>query len=176
MVFNSAALERRQRQLVVLGLIGTLAFNLWTNLYAGLAAEENITTQFDAVSQIDHSYDQALIDFLIEQGEFTGYTNYWVSYPIAFRSEERLIYIPALPYHPDLRHTSRDNRYQPYADQVGESDRWAYITTHNPALDEWLRDGLHLQGATWEEIWIGDYHVYYEVQPPIRLDFLGSFD
>jgi hypothetical protein len=176
MVLSFAPSGRRQQQWVTVLLSGTLIFTFWTNLYSGLIADEKLTTQFDAVSRINHRYDQELIKFLIQQGEYTGYSNYWVAYPIAFQSEERLIYIPGLPYHPDLRHTQRDNRYQPYAQIVDESDRWAYITTHNPALDEWLRQALRQQGAAWEETWIGDYHIYYHVQPPLRLDALGSFD
>jgi hypothetical protein len=176
LVLSSADFVGRQRRFVVLLLSGTLIFNVWTNVYTGFMADEKITTQFDAVTRIDRSYDQALIDFLILQGEYTGYTNYWVAYPLAFQSEERLIYVPGLPYHPDLRYTQRDNRYQPYADRVNESFQWAYITSHNPALDEWLRQVLRRYGATWDETWIGDYHIYYRVTPPIQLDSLGGFD
>jgi hypothetical protein len=176
MLLHSLYVRPSQRYLAMVLLWGTLIFNLWVNIQAGFVSEEKITTQFDSITRIDHSYDQALIEFLIQEEEFTGYTNYWVAYPLAFQSQERLIFIPALPYHPDLRHTQRDNRYQPYSEVVSSSDRWAYITTHNPALDDWLQQGLSAQGAEWQETWIGDYHIYYQIEPPLNLDAMGGFD
>lgn len=176
MLLGSFSAGQAQRRLVMVLWAGTLVFNLWGNIKPGFFSEDKITTQFDAVTRIDHGYDQALIEFLIQQGEFTGYTNYWVAYPLAFQSQERLIFIPALPYHPDLRHTERDNRYQPYNDVISDSEQWAYITTRNPSLDAWLLQGLSSLGAAWEEARVGDYHVFYGIQPPVRLDELGEFE
>jgi len=80
--------------------------------------------------------------FLDAKGETRGYTNYWVAYPLAFKSQERIIFIPALPYHPDLRYTARDNRYAPYTAEVERSPRAAYIVTRNPPLTAALRQGF----------------------------------
>ena len=48
-----------------------------------------ITTQFNPVTQIDQRQTAKLITFLRENDERYGYTNYWVSYPLAFLSQEK---------------------------------------------------------------------------------------
>ena len=113
------------------------------------------------------------MEFLRQEGEDRGYTNYWVSYPLAFLSREELIFVPRLPYHLDFRYTERDDRYEPYDDLVAESDHAAYITTNHPALDELLRSGFIQDGLTWQEIQIGDYHVFYDLSAPIRPNDIG---
>ncbi len=132
-----------------------------------------MTTQIDAVTQIDHSYDQELIGFLRSQGEEFGYTNYWVAYPIAFLSNEDLVYIPRLPYHPDLRYTSRDDRYEPYQQSVAEAAQAAYITTNNPLLDDQLRTEFSRLGVEWYEKVIGDYQVYYGLSEKVEPAQIG---
>ncbi len=153
-------------------LLGILSFNLWGNLQSAFRNPPGITSQFDAVTRIDHRYDEALIDFLVQQGELRGYSNYWVAYPLAFLSDERLIYIPMLPYHQDFRHTSRDNRYGPYNPLVTSTDHVAYITINHAALDQFLRDGFEAHGLHWREIQIGDYQVFYDLEPSIHIENL----
>jgi hypothetical protein len=121
-----------------------------------------MTTQFDAVTQIDHSYDDELIEFLNQTGENRGYTNYWVAYPLAFLSDESLIFVPRLPYHQDLRYTQRDDRYFPYGLVVDQADSTAYITTNNPPLDEQIRAGFLDLDVSWQETVIGDYQISFE--------------
>ncbi len=132
-----------------------------------------LTTQFDVVTQIDHRQDQALMAFLTAQGEQFGYTNYWVGYPLAFQSAKSLIFIPRLPYHPDFRYTSRDDRYEPYTHLVNEADRVAYITTYHQPLNDYLRKKFTSNGITWREQTIGDYQVYYELSEPLRPEKIG---
>jgi len=127
-----------------------------------------ITTQFDPVSWINHQYDQDLIRFLKENGETRGYSNYWVAYPLAFLSNEELLFSPGLPYHQDLRHTNRDDRIPEYTKLVDESDRVAYITTFNPELDRALTKGFSRLGVTWEEKTFGDFHIFYRISRPVR--------
>ena len=136
-------------------------------------ASEGFTTQIDEVTQIDHQYDSDLIEFLRSEGEYRGYTNYWVSYPLAFLSDELLIYIPRLPYHQDLRYTSRDDRYPPYGRLLDEAMRIAYITTNNPELDDRLRSGLLDLGVSWKETKIGDYQIYYHLSRVIAPEEIG---
>jgi hypothetical protein len=156
---------------ILVGLI--MLFNIWGAFQVVQASPPGATTQFDAVTQIDHSYDQELIDFLVDQGENWGYTNYWVSYPIAFLSDERLIFVPRLPYHQDLRFTLRDDRYEPYDKIVRQSERVAYVTTNNPNLDEQLRLRFASKGISWRESRIGDYLVYYQLSRKIHPDEIG---
>jgi hypothetical protein len=128
-----------------------------------------ITTQFDLSTAIDHRQDNKLIEFLLANGEYYGYSNYWVSYPIAFLSQERLVFLPGLPYHQDLRYTTRDDRYAPYRELVNNSTQVAYITTNNPALDQLLIRALNQKNITWLEKRIGDYHIFYHLSAPFRL-------
>jgi hypothetical protein len=122
---------------------------------------------------VDHRFDQALIDFLIEKGETRGYSNYWVTYPLAFLSQEKLIFIPRLPYHLDFRYTERDDRYAAYNSMVAEADRVAYITTHHPELNAYLASAFKELDIKWEEIQIGDYHVFFNLSELVRPDEIG---
>ena len=150
-----------------------LGFHLWGTVQVMHRYPPGITTQFYAPTQIDHRYDPELINFLVANGEIRGYSNYWVSYPLAFLSDESLIYIPRLPYHQDFRYTERDDRYPAYDHTVAEADRVAYITTNNPALDAYLITAFQDHGILWEETQIGDYHVFYQLSELIRPEEIG---
>jgi 4-amino-4-deoxy-L-arabinose transferase-like glycosyltransferase len=127
-----------------------------------------ITTQFDRVTWIDHRYDGELIQFLKDNGETRGYTNYWVAYPLAFESREEILFVPRLPYHADLRYTDRDDRIPAYTQAVEQSGQTAYITTFNPALDKALTAEFSRLGVTWQEKTIGDFHIFYRFSRPVR--------
>lgn len=148
------------------------SYQFVSNMHVALRSESGFTTQFDPVARIDHGYDDALIQFLDDHDEHYGYTNYWVSYPLAFHSEEEIIFIPRLPYHQDLRYTPRDNRYEAYNPIVQRSSRVAYITTNNPGLDGFLRARFNQQNLLWSEAEIGDFRIFYELSEPLRP---GSF-
>ena len=150
-----------------------LVYNLWGTWQSAVRFPPGITTQFYTPAQVDHRYDQALIDFLRQKDERRGYSNYWVTYPLAFLSAEDLIFAPRLPYHPDFRYTERDDRYLPYDDLVNQAQRVAYITTNHPDLDEYLRSNFKKLGVTSQEIQIGDYHVFYALSQPVRPTQIG---
>jgi hypothetical protein len=153
--------------------LALIAFNVWGTAQSAAAFPPGLTTQFNEVTQIDQRDLGALMAFLRAQGETRGYTNYWVAYPLAFLSDEELIYEPRLPYHLDFRYTPRDNRYLPYARAVAASARAAYITTRHPALDERLRAGLSGLGVTFSEKWLGDFHVFYALSRKVRPEEMG---
>lgn len=150
-----------------------LVYNLWGTVQSAQTYPPGITTQFDAVAQVDHRYMPALMAFLREHGETRGYTNYWVAYPLAFLSQEEIIFVPRLPYHEDFRYTPRDDRYPPYDDVVTRSERVAYITTNHPALDARLREGFQSLGVDFSERQIGDYHVFYALSRVVRPEEVG---
>lgn len=150
-----------------------LVFHSWGTLQSALRFPPGITTQFYAPSQVDQRYLPDLMAFLRQQGELRGYTNYWVAYPLAFLSQEGLIFIPSLPYHLDFRHTTRDNRYQPYAAEVAQAQRVAYITTKHPELNAYLRQQFAAHGLTWQEEQIGDFSVFYALSAPLRPEQIG---
>ncbi len=151
------------------GLLGlVLVYQFWGIAQTARVYPPGITTQFNQITQVDQRYLDELIQFLQAAGETTGYTNYWVSYPLAFESQERLIFVPRLPYHEDFRYTARDDRYQPYADQVTAAQKVAYITTHHPRLNEFLREQFRASGIDWREKMIGDYFIFYDLSDLIR--------
>jgi hypothetical protein len=151
--------------------VGIIAFIMGYQLFGTIQSIQitsGLTTQFDVTTIVDHRYDNELIDFLKENRETRGYTNYWVAYPLAFLSNEDLIFTPRLPYHLDLRYTSRDDRYAPYSTEVENSKRTALITAKNSALDSEIRQLLLRKKITWQEKVIGDYRVFYRLSKPIR--------
>jgi hypothetical protein len=154
-------------------VILVLAFNLWGTVESAGRFPPGLTTQFDAGTRVDHHFDGELIAFLQAHGETRGYTNYWTAYPLAFLSQEALIFVPQLPYHLDFRHTARDDRYPPYGRLVAEAGRVAYITANHPPLDERLRAGFLARGAAWQEAEIGDYRVFYGLSRAIRPEEIG---
>ena len=107
------------------------------------------------------------------EGETSGYSNYWVEYPIAFLSGERLVFSARLPYHEDFRYTARDDRYPPYTQAVAESERAAYITSKHPALDGYLRDQFAALGVSFSEQQIGDYRVFYRLSRKVTPQEIG---
>jgi 4-amino-4-deoxy-L-arabinose transferase-like glycosyltransferase len=133
-----------------------------------------ITTQIDPVAQLDQRDLPQVIDFLRAHGETRGYTNYWVSFPLAFLSGEELIFSARLPYHTDLRYTPRDDRYPPYDELVDASGRVAYITTKNPALDARLEAAFSGRGIRYQVEQIGDFRIYYNLSGLIRPEEIFS--
>jgi hypothetical protein len=132
-----------------------------------------LTTQFDPITRFDNSQDQALMDFLRDNGETSGYSNYWVSYRLAFLSGEQLIFAPALPYKEDLSYTPLDNRYPAYMDWADSSPKVAYITSKHPKLDAIIRTGLDQAGVTFSETDIGHFHLFFQLSRPARPQEIG---
>ena len=126
-----------------------------------------LTTQFAPDARVRPGYKDQLIAFLNSHNLRYGYTNYWVAYPLAFLSHERMIFVPRLPYHEDMRYTPRDDRYPPYDRAVITARRIAYITTGQRLLEARLRAGFRSHGVSWREAVIGDYRIFYDLTTPI---------
>jgi 4-amino-4-deoxy-L-arabinose transferase-like glycosyltransferase len=163
---NSLTIRKRKWKWGLVGLL--LSFYFLGNLQCMLSAPQSFTTQFDSSTIIDHRYDAQLIQFLKDNDETRGYGNYWITYPLAFLSNEELIFTPHLPYHLDFRYTSRDDRYAPYDAMVADSERIAIITAHFEALDDKIRLTLISENVTWKEKLIGDYRIFYKLSRPIH--------
>jgi hypothetical protein len=158
-------------QIACVGLV--LVFNAWGTLDCAAQFPPGITTQFNPITVVDQRTMPDMISFLRANKETRGYTNYWVSYPLAFLSNEGLVFTPHLPYQADLRYTPRDDRYAPYDDIVDSSSQPAYITTRAPDLNDRLRSAFQRLGVTWEEKQIGDFQVFYHLSKTVRPDQLG---
>ena len=74
--------------IVILALI--LAFNLAVHLRVVQEVPPGITAQMNPVLWFGNEHDQALIDFVSAQGG-RGYSHHWISYKIAFLSDEKVI-------------------------------------------------------------------------------------
>jgi len=150
-----------------------LTFNIWGVVECARKNPPGLTTQFDPIAQVDHRYDEELINFLLTNDEKAGFSNYWVSYPLAFLSNEEIVFVPELPYHQDFRHTARDNRYPAYSETVTNSEDVAYITTNHPQLNARIKNGFYLNKITWKEKIIGDYVVFYNLSGKVLPDDLN---
>ena len=154
-------------------LLLVLFFNLGGTVQSVRSNPPGVTTQFDAVTQIDQRDMGDLIAFLELEEVTRGYSNYWVSYPLVFLSQEQLVFVPRLPYHEDFRYTARDDRYPPYNELVQIAEEVGFITTNHPELDNYLRTQFEIRGVTWQEKKIGDFQVFYDFSTIIRPQELG---
>jgi 4-amino-4-deoxy-L-arabinose transferase-like glycosyltransferase len=150
-----------------------LIFNLWGTLQCALKNPPGITLHLDPTNRIDHRADPDLITFLSDHGIHAGYSTYWVSYPLAFLSDEKLVFLPLLPYHTSMEWTPRDDRYKPYDAIVEQAKNIGYITVRFPELDDRLRSGFEGLHVTWEEETIGDYRVFFNLSQMVTPTELG---
>lgn len=179
MLFAAASFESWRLKIgnwVYIMVLLLMVYQLWGTMQSATRQPPGITTQFYTPSQVDMQPMGELISFLHQQGETRGYTNYWVAYPLAFQSQETLIFTPRLPYHLDFRHTERDNRYLPYHEAVEGAGKVVYITTHHPALDDALRDGFTALGVSWQERRIGDFQIFYALSGLVQPEELSLPD
>ncbi len=166
-------ISKKSRNFAVALVALLMIYNLWGIIQSALRFPPGLTTQFDSITQIDNRHYDELMAFLRENNELYGYTNYWVSYPLAFLSAEEILYIPRLPYHQDFRYTPRDDRYLLYQQEVGEAKKVAFITTHHHHLDNYLRTMFVAQNITWDEETIGDFHIFYNLSAVIHPEQIG---
>lgn len=137
------------------------------------SSADGLTTQFDPVTRFDNRFDAELIDFLTEQDESRGYSHYWVTFRLAFLSQERLIFAPNLPYKYNLQYSPQDNRLPAYSDLANASPRTAYIITENPFLEERIVQYLSEFQISYLVKSIGPYRIYYQLSQPVRPWQLG---
>jgi len=171
--FTITAASRFGRAAYVLPIL-LAAYQAAGTVECALRNPPGITTQFDPVAQVDQRDLPEVIAFLRLHGETRGYTNYWVSFPLAFLSREEFIFTARLPYHEDLRYTERDDRYPPYRNLVENAKRIAYITTKNPALDAALESGFSRLGVDYQIEQIGDFRIYYGLSRAVRPEELAE--
>ena len=162
-----ATLRQRHRRLAI-GLLGlVLAFNLSATFLALWQDQSGFTAQMSLERQFDNQHDQDLIAFLKEHGSY-GYSHHWITYKIAFLSDEQIILVAQLPYHSNLRYNPRDDRYPPYSRQAAASDRSVYVTFQEPHLDRLLRPSFAALGVSYREQDIGPYRVFYDLSAKVE--------
>lgn len=127
-----------------------------------------LTTQFNLINHIPHDYDDELIAFLDERDLYYGYTNYWISFRLAFLSHERMQYSATLPEKPDLSYTPFYERYPPYRAAADSAERVAFITANVPEVETALEALFEQAGVSYQTAQIGAYRIYYDFDPPER--------
>lgn len=155
--------SRRSVAFAVIALV--IGYFLAGQITAATNNPPGITTQFNLDTHIPNTWDSELIAFLDEHQLYHGYTNYWVSFRLAFLSGDRMQYSAALSYKPDLSYTPADDRYLPYRDATNAADRIAYITANVSEVKAWLESQFADRGVTYEYAQVGVYHIYYDFQP-----------
>ncbi|GAB4432205.1 MAG: hypothetical protein Kow0031_13570 [Anaerolineae bacterium] len=169
------ALERLARQKRALGvgvLAALLAFNLAVHLNATWREPSGITAQMNPSLMFGNDYDQELIDFVAAQGG-RGYSHHWISYKIAYLSDEQVILASFLPYSPNLTWSQRDHRYEPYAAVVTQADDRVFVIHHQPRLERYLEQALAEKNIAFLIKDIGPYRVYYDLSAIITPQEMG---
>jgi hypothetical protein len=168
-------LERidRWRRSVAIGLLAALlAYNLTTHIRAVQTVPPGIIAQTHPALQFGNAWDQALIDFVTVHGG-RGYSHHWISFKMAFLSDEQVILVSYLPYFSDLRWNPKDDRYPPYAAAVAESPRRVYVTHREPNLESYLQNAFAERQITYQIQDIGPYRVYYDFSAIVTPQEIG---
>jgi 4-amino-4-deoxy-L-arabinose transferase-like glycosyltransferase len=161
-----ASIRRVALQIAVIAVV--LAYSAAGQISAATTNPPGFTTQFNLVTHIPNDCDDELIAFLAEQQLYNGYTNYWISFRLAFLSAERMQYSAALPYKPDLSYTPLDERYPPYRAAVDAAERITYITANVPEIDQELETVFAEANVNYATAEVGPYRIYYDFTPPER--------
>lgn len=148
---------------VLAGFVLLHGYGIWT----AIQSPAGLTTQFDEITRFGNDHDDDLISFLRQEEIKAGYSNYWVTYRVAFLTNEEIILAPLLPYKLDLRYSPADQRIGSYLEVARSSSEIAYVTSLHPTLDEILRQEFTSAGVTYSEHQIGPYHVFYDLSRPI---------
>ena len=161
------------RRPAAIGLLAALvAFNLAAHIKAVQVVPPGITAQMNPALQFGNASDQALIDFVAAHGG-RGYSHHWISYKIAFLSNDQVILAAYLPFRPDLYWNPLDDRYPPYAAAVAASPRPVYVTHREPGLETYLQRAFAERQVTYSIQDIGPYRVYYDLSAAISPHEIG---
>jgi hypothetical protein len=165
-------ISRWKYPVAIILLAAILIFNLATHLRAIQKVPPGITAQMNPALWFGNEFDQELIDFVASQGGY-GYSHHWITYKIAFLSDEQVILASFLPYRPDLRWLVLDDRYAPYAAAVAASSNRVYVTHREPNLEKHLQGSFARQDITYQFKDIGPYRVYYDLSHMITPQAIG---
>ncbi len=166
---------RWRRSVALAVLTAVLAFNLATYLRAIQIMPPGLTAQMNPDYWYGNGYDHALIDFVAAHGG-RGYSHHWISYKIAFMSNEQVILSALLPYSPPGPGPTWNNlpeRYPPYQAMVEASPERVYVTHREPRLESYLQQAFAERGVTYQIQDIGPYRVYYDFSAVVTPQEVG---
>jgi hypothetical protein len=156
-------------------LVACLGYNLLGNVRAVVNNPPGLTTQAGSIADLPHRYDDDLIRFLDEIHADRGYTSYWVTYRLAFLTQEQILLSPKLPYKEDLSYIVANDRYPPYTEEVNKSDHVVYVTSDLPALDTILRARFEAIHVSVQEQHIGPYTIFYDLSRTVSPEDLDLY-
>ncbi len=141
---------------------GILTLNLWSNLTIQPALN---LPYVHGETLADY---QALIDWLDAKNIRHVYTDYWIGYPLAFESQERIV--PFVITHGDQIGW---NRHPPYVAEVERSPNPAYIFVTGSEDEGRFVDYLMSQNIKYKVESIAPYAIYWNLSSrvhfPLRL-------
>ena len=97
-----------------------------------------------------------LIAYLSDRGMTQIYTDYWIGYPLAFESRERIV--------PAVRSGGFDRRHS-YSHLVSTTADPAFVFPAGASGDQEFRQDLAALGGTADAATVSVYHVYTRVRP-----------
>jgi 4-amino-4-deoxy-L-arabinose transferase-like glycosyltransferase len=138
-------------------------------LIATATTYPGFTTQFNLDTHIPNDDDAALIAWLDENDLTRGYTNYWVTFRLAFLSREQMQFSAAIPYLPSMIYTPFDERYPPYRHAADSAERIAYIfpyTNENVLPVQARLESIFAETEVqYQQAQVGVYTIYYDFDP-----------
>jgi hypothetical protein len=114
---------------------------------------------------------RALIDWLDDNDIRHVYTDYWIGYPLAFESQERIV-----PFIIDSGSRVGWNRHPPYAAEVKRSPRPAYIFVAGSTDEQTFARYLIAQNVAYQIQSLAPYVVYWNLSAPVRFPLGPSAD
>ncbi|MBN1656778.1 MAG: glycosyltransferase family 39 protein [Anaerolineae bacterium] len=170
-----AGLGERASRWGSLAVAAILAFNL-AGVALGTGEPARLTTVYFPEQQVGNAHDQALIDFMLDRELHYGYSQHWVSYKIAFLSNEQIVLAPLLPFSKQRHSPFEADRYPPYSALARSTPSPVYVTCNQPWLDEVLIEEFHARGVHFEEADVGPYHIFYALSKVVSPIDMGIFE
>jgi hypothetical protein len=143
----------RGRSVAVYG--AALALVLGLNVYSLTTGDPSLVTPRSVLGSTPENRAE-LITYLTSVGLTRIYTDYWLAYPLAFESDERII--PAVM-------SGGLDRYAAYAEQVRHAERPAFVLIRGTAEADAFWRRLEPVGATAKVEQVSIYDVVYDVDP-----------
>ncbi len=148
-------LGRLQQQASYLGL-PAMALVLGINIYSLITIDPRLNLPSN-VGESSEATRQELASFLIVRGLDRVYTDYWIGYPLAMETGERVV--PAVI-------SGGFNRYLPYAHAVSTAPRPAFVFVAGRVEEKEFTSKLAALGGSSARDEVSIYVVYYDFQPP----------
>lgn len=147
----TARREQLWRRLATILVAALLALNLYS-----IATLDPVLNLPDTAVGSVASNRQELAQFLLARGLDRVYTDYWIGYPLAFESEERIL-VSVI--------SGGFNRYVPYAHLVSVAPNPAFVFVQGSPGEAALEARLEEMGGQARRETVSIYSVYWDATP-----------